>query len=261
MATKNNGWVLITGASSGFGEEFARQYAAQGKSLILVARRLDKLESLAEEIRARFNIDVMVEQVDLSEITAIAALHNRLREQNIVVDILINNAGHGLQGSFLDQSLDNSLGMITLDIASLTAITRLFAADMRARRKGSILMVASLLSYQGVKNFAVYSAAKAYVLRFSDALHRELKGYGITVTALCPGMSDTGFATAAKQKLTPALKGVMMQPKPVVQAGIRALDAGQMSVVPGMGNKAITFLTWATPRWLHQAIMARVMGV
>ncbi|KML67791.1 SDR family NAD(P)-dependent oxidoreductase [Pectobacterium peruviense] len=261
MTAKSNAWVLITGASSGFGEEFARQYAAQGKSLILVARRLNKLELLAAELRERFKINVMVEQADLSVITAISDLHSRLREQNIVVDILINNAGHGLQGSFLDQPLDDALDMINLDIASLTAMTRLFAEDMRVRRKGHILMVASLLSYQGVKNFAVYSAAKAYVLRFSDALHRELKNDGIIVTALCPGMSDTGFATVANQKITPLLKGVMMQPKPVVQAGIRALQAGRMSVVPGMGNKAITLLTWATPRWLHQAIMARVMGV
>lgn len=122
-------------------------------------------------------------------------------------------------------------------------------------------MVASLLSYQGVKNFAVYSAAKAYVLRFSEALHSELKSEGVTVTALCPGMSDTGFAAAAKQKLTPALKGIMMPPQPVVLAGIQALKAGKMSVVPGMGNKAMAFLIWATPRWLHQAIMARIMGV
>ncbi|WP_413740276.1 SDR family NAD(P)-dependent oxidoreductase [Sodalis sp. RH14] len=261
MTTINMEWVLITGASGGFGEEFARQFAAQGKSLILVARRLTKLESMAQELRESYKIEVIVEQVDLSDMFAISDLHSRLKERNIVVDTLINNAGQGLQGGFLDQPLNETLDMINLDIVSVTAITRLFAEDMRTRRNGHILMVASLLSYQGVKNFAVYSAAKAYVLRFSDALHRELIGDGITVTALCPGMSDTGFATTARQKLTPALKRVMMQPKPVVAAGIRALQAGRMSIVPGVGNKAITLLTWATPRWLHQAIMARVMGV
>lgn len=261
MTANNTTWVLITGASGGFGEEFARQYAAQGKSLILVARRLNQLEILAEELRERFKVDVIVEQVDLSVIYAISDLHRRLQERDIQVDILINNAGHGLQGSFLEQSLDDALNMISLDISSLTAMTRLFAADMRIRGRGHILMVASLLSWQGVKNFAVYSAAKAYVLRFSDALHRELKNDGIVVTALCPGISDTGFASAARQKLTPALKVAMMKPEPVVQAGIRALEAGRMSVIPGLGNKAITVLTWATPRWLHQAIMSRVMGV
>ncbi|MBB5881995.1 hypothetical protein GGR74_003217 [Xanthomonas arboricola] len=254
-------WVLVTGASSGFGVEFARQYAEQGRSLILAARTLSKLESLATELRQSFNVDVIVEQVDLSSIEAVTALHQRLRERGIVVDVLINNAGHGLQGPFLDEALDHSLAMIDLDIRSLTAMTRLFGEDMRARRKGSILMVASLLSYQGVKSFAVYSAAKAYVLKFSDALHRELKKDGVVVTALCPGLSDTGFVTGAKQKLTPALKMIMMQPKPVVRAGITALQAGRMSVVPGFGNKAITVLIWATPRWLHQSIMAAVMGV
>lgn len=261
MREETKSWVLVTGASSGFGVEFAKQYAAQGRSLILVARTLSKLESLAVELRENFNVDVMVEPADLSSIIEVTGLYQRLRERNIVVDVLINNAGHGLQGHFMDEPLEHSLAMIDLDISSLTAMTRLFGNDMRARKKGSILMVASLLSYQGVKNFAVYSAAKAYVLKFSDALHRELKADGVVVTALCPGLSDTGFAAGAKQKLTPALKMVMMQPRPVVRAGIRALQAGRMSVVPGLGNKAITILTWATPRWLHQSIMAAVMGV
>jgi short-subunit dehydrogenase len=116
------------------------------------------------------------------------------------------------------------------------------------------------LAYQGVQNFAVYAAAKAYVLRLGEALHRELKGDGITVTALCPGMSDTGFAAAAQQKITPALKRLMMQPVPVVRAGIRALHAGRMSVVPGWANKAMVIFTWATPRWLHQAILSHAMN-
>ncbi len=259
-STKDKSWVLVTGASSGFGVEFAKQYAAQGRSLIIVARTLSKLESLARELRKDFDVDVIVEQVDLSSVVAVTDLHQRLRDRNIVVDVLINNAGHGLQGPFLGEPLAHSLAMIDLDIASLTAMTRLFGESMRARKKGSILMVASLLSYQGVKNFAVYSAAKAYVLRFSDALHRELKGDGVVVTALCPGMSDTGFAAEAKQKLTPILKMIMMRPQPVVRAGILALQAGRMSVVPGFGNKVMTVLTWATPRWLHQSIMTAVMG-
>lgn len=261
MKMNENSWVLITGASSGFGREFAQQYAAQGRSLILVARRLNELETLADELRKRFAVDVLVQQADLSSINVIIDLHRYLHDRKIVVDILINNAGYGLQGAFLEEPLESSLAIIDLDVASLTAMTRLFAEDMRARRRGHILMVASLLSYQGVKNFAVYSAAKAYVLRFSDALHRELKRDGVIVTALCPGMSDTGFAASAKQKITPTLRRVMMQPQPVVQAGIRALRAGRMSVVPGFGNKAITVLTWATPRRFHQSLMEHVMGV
>lgn len=146
MTEETKSWVLVTGASSGFGVEFAKQYAAQGRSLILVARTLSKLESLAVELRENFNVDVMVEQVDLSSIIEVTGLYQRLRERNNVVDVLINNAGHGLQGPFMDESLDHLLAMVDLDISSLTAMTRLFGNDMRARKKGSILMVASVVS-------------------------------------------------------------------------------------------------------------------
>jgi len=260
MTTTENSWVLITGASSGFGAEFARQYAEQGHSLVLVARRLDRLHALAETLCRQYRIEVVVEQADLSDIVAVTHLHQRLHERGIAIDILINNAGHGLQGPFVDSALDATLAMVQLDVASLTAVTHVFAQDMRARGRGKILLVASLLAYQGVQNFAVYAAAKAYVLRLGEALHRELKRDGITVTTLCPGMSDTGFAAAAQQKITPALKQLMMQPAPVVRAGIRALQAGRISVVAGWANQALVILTWATPRWLHQAFMSRAMN-
>ena len=243
MKAIDKSWVLITGASSGFGEEFARQYAKQGHSLVLVARRLDRLQRSAEALRQQFRIDVIVEQVDLSDVAAVIQLHQRLSERGIAIDILVNNAGHGLQGPFLDGQMDAALTMVQLDVASLTAVTHVFAQDMRKRGRGKILLVASLLAYQGVENFAVYATAKAYVLRLGAALHRELKRDGITVTALCPGMSDTGFATAAQQKITLALKLLMMQPAAVVRAGIRALNAGRISVVPGLANKATVIST------------------
>ena len=258
--TSSASWVLITGASSGFGEEFARQYAEQGHSLVLVARRLDRLQALAETLRQQHRVEVVVEQVDLADVAAIIRLQERLRERGIVIDILINNAGHGLQGPFLDADLDAALAMVQLDVAGMTAVTHVFAQDMRARKRGKILLVASLLAYQGVENFAVYSAAKAYVLRLGEALHRELKRDGITVTTLCPGMSDTGFAKAAQQRLTTALKFLMMKPAPVVRTGIRALQTGRISVVPGWLNKASVIFMWATPRWLHQAAFARAMN-
>jgi short-subunit dehydrogenase len=256
----NKTWVLITGASSGFGEEFARQYAEQGHSLVLVARRLDLLQAIAGAIRQLHRVEVVVEQVDLSDVAAVVRLHQRLNERGIAIDILINNAGHGLQGQFADASLDAVMSMVQLDVASLTAVTHVFAQDMRMRKRGKILLVASLLSYLGVENFAVYSAAKAYVLRFGEALHREFKREGITVTAICPGMSDTGFAKAAQMKITPELRMLMMRPAPVVRAGIRALNAGRMSVVAGLANKVMAMFIWATPRWLHQAAFARVMN-
>lgn len=260
METTNKNWVLVTGASSGFGEEFARQYAKLGHPLVLVARRLDRLERLAEALRRQFGVEVVVEGIDLTNIAAVSGLHQRLRDQGIEIEILINNAGHGLQGPFLDASLDSALSMVQLDIASLTAVTHVFAQEMRTRGRGKILLVASLLAYQGVQNFAVYSAAKAYVLRFGEALHRELKRDGITVTTLCPGLSETGFAKAAEMKISPELKLMMMQPGPVVRAGIKALHAGRMSVVPGMPNKFMALFMRTTPRRLHQAVFARVMN-
>ncbi|CEP34271.1 MULTISPECIES: SDR family NAD(P)-dependent oxidoreductase [unclassified Halomonas] len=260
MVLINTSWVLITGASSGFGEEFARQYAEQGHSLVLVARRLDRLQALAETLRHQYGIEVVTEQVDLSDIAAVTQLHQRLQDRGIEIYILINNAGHGLQGPFVDSTLDAALAMVQLDVASLTAITHVFARDMSKRGHGKILLVASLLAYQGVENFAVYAAAKAYVLRLGEALHRELYREGVTVTTLCPGMAETGFATAAQQKVTPVLKQLMMQPAPVVRAGIRALQAGRISVVPGWANKALVILTWATPRRLHQAFLSRAMN-
>ena len=260
MKTTDSSWVLITGASSGFGEEFARQYAGQGHSLVLVARRLDRLQAFAEALRRQHHIDVVVEQVDLLTVDEVIKLHQRLHERDIMIDILVNNAGHGLHGPFLDVPLDSLLAMVQLDVASLTAVTHVFAQDMRTRGRGKILLVASMLAYLGVQKFGVYAAAKAYVLRLGEALHRELKPDGIAVTTLCPGMSDTGFATAAHQKLTPALKQLLMQPAPVVRAGIRALEAGRISIVPGWANKATVIFIQATPRWLHQAVISRIIN-
>ncbi|SHL99179.1 SDR family NAD(P)-dependent oxidoreductase [Phytopseudomonas punonensis] len=260
MPSNRGTWVLITGASSGLGEEFARQYAALGHNLILVARRLERLEVLADSLRQQHRIDALVEQVDLTDIAAVGRLHQRLTEERgIEVDVLINNAGHGLQGPFLDSQPEAALSMIQLDIASLTAMTHLFGQDMRRRKRGKILQVASILAYQGVESFAVYSAAKAYVLRFSEALHREFKRDGVTVTALCPGLTDTGFASTAQQRITPMLRAVMMETPPVVRAGIRAMNNGRISTVPGVANKLNVVFMWATPRWLHQAVLARIM--
>lgn len=261
MPSNQGTWVFISGASSGLGEEFARQYAALGHNLILVARRLERLETLADSLRQQHRIDVLVEQVDLADIAAVNRLHQRLTEERgIEVDVLINNAGHGLQGPFLDSQHEAALSMIQLDIASLTVMTHLFGQDMRRRKRGKILQVASILAYQGVESFAVYSAAKAYVLRFREALHREFKRDGVTVTALCPGLTDTGFASAARQRITPRLKAVMMKTPPVVRAGIRAMNNGRISIVPGVANKLNVVFMWATPRWLHQAVLARVMA-
>jgi len=252
--------VLITGASSGFGEEFARQSAQRGHRLVLVARRLGRLEASAETRRQQYKIEVLVEQVDLSDIAAVTDLHARLANRGVEIDVLINKAGHGLQGPFLDRPLDSALSMIQLDIASLTAMTHVFGQGVRKRKRGQILQIASIRAYQGVEQFAVYSAAKTYVLRFGEALHREFKRDNVTVTTWCPGLSDTGFVNAAEQWVTPLIRMLMMQTPPVVRAGICALDAGRSSVVAGLANKLTAVFMWATPRRIHQAVLSRIMN-
>ena len=146
---KDQFWVLVTGASSGFGEEFARAVRRTRSARLFVARRIEKLQALATELRERSRVDVIVEQVDLSAIAAVVDLHKRLRERGIAIDILINNAGHGQQVTFVDGTLDAALAMLQLDVVSLTAVTHVFAQDMRARGRGKILLVASLLAHPG----------------------------------------------------------------------------------------------------------------
>ncbi|MEI7348033.1 SDR family oxidoreductase [Dickeya chrysanthemi] len=258
--TPEHSTVLITGASSGFGEEFAKQYAQRGCRLILVARRLELLEKLAEALRQEHKIEVLVEQADLSNIEVVKELHERLKTQGIEIDILINNAGHGLQGAFLGSKTDAILSMIQLDVTSLTVMIHLFGQDMKKRKRGQILQVASILAFLGVENFAVYSVAKAYVSRFGEALHREFGHDNVTVTTLCPGLSDTGFARVAQQKISPLMRLFMMKSAPVVRAGMRAVDAGHISVVPGLSNKLTAMFMWATPRRIHQAILSWIMN-
>src|SRR4029453_8622108 len=144
MTLADQSWVLVTGAARCFGEEFARQYRAQGRPLVLVARRIEKLQALATELRERYRVDVIVEPVDLSNVAAVIQLHQRLHRQGVAMHILINNAGHGLQGTFVDATLDAALAMLQLDVVSLTAVTHVFAQDMRTRGRGKILLVASM---------------------------------------------------------------------------------------------------------------------
>jgi short-subunit dehydrogenase len=251
--------ALITGSSRGLGRAFAEGLAAAGARVILNGVNAARLEHAATELRDR-GFDILTSAFDVTDEAAIKAAFEGFDAAGIAIDILVNNAGHGLQGPFLDGELEAALAMLQLDVTSLTAVTHVFAQDMRTRGRGKVLLVASLLAYGGVENFAVYAAAKAYVLRLGEALHRELKRDGVTVTVLCPGMSDTGFAAAAQQTITPALKLLMMQPAPVIRAGIRALQAGRISVVSGWANKAAVIFIWATPRWLHQAMFSRIMN-
>ena len=193
-------WALVTGASSGFGMEFATLLAERKANLVLAARRAEPMEKLAEELREKQRVNVVVEAIDLSVAGAGAELKSRLDKRDIAVDVLVNNAGYGLYGSFLDQPLPKTLAMLRLNMLAVTELTHVFAADMVKRRTGQILLVASLLGYQATPGYAAYAASKGYVLLLGEALHAELEPHGVNVTVLSPGPTSTPFGRVAGQK-------------------------------------------------------------
>lgn len=252
-------WALVTGASSGIGIDFARQLAARGARLVLVARRAAPMEELAGALAAQYGSDTVVEPIDLAAPGAPEQLKARLDARGISVDLLVNNAGYGVYGSFLDQPLARTLDMMQLNMSALTALTHVFATDMARRGGGKILLVASIGAYQATPTYASYSATKAYVLLFGEALHEELKGQGVTVTVLSPGVTATGFFDASGQKATWYQKLVMMQSGPVAAIGLRALERGRASIVPGWLNALTAWSNRLMPRVVQRRVAYQLM--
>jgi short-subunit dehydrogenase len=260
MDNLNGKWALVTGASSGFGIEFAKLLSERRVNLVLVARRTEPMDSLAEELRQRHSVQVVVEGMDLSRAGAGAELKARTDARRIPVEILVNNAGYGVYGAFLDHSLEKITNMLQLNMITVTELTYVFARDMVKRRSGHILLTASLLGYQAVPGYAAYAATKAYVLLFGEALHQELEPHGVAVTALCPGISETSFGEVAGQKLSPLLKIMLMKPHPVAKAGVLAMLGRRATVVPGFLNKATVFLDRLMPRPMQRMILGKVVS-
>lgn len=245
--------TLITGASAGLGVEFARLCAAAGEELVIVARRRDRLEALAAEVGGKVHIFVS----DLSLAGAPAGLINSIEAEGLTVDTLINNAGFGGGGRFAEQSLARQREMIDLNVRALTELTRLVLPPMLERGRGAILNVASTAAFQPGPGSAVYFATKAYVLSFTEALHQELKGWGVKVSALCPGATATEFGIAAGYKGR-QLERFSADPRPVVAAGLNGLKRNKAIVIPGLFNKATAqasrFLPRALVRWIIAAM-------
>ena len=253
-------WALITGASSGLGLEFADLLAAQKVNLVLVARRQEAMEKLASDLRRKYGVDVLVEAIDLASRGAPSRLKSSLDARSVAIDILLNNAGYGLHGDFLETPIERTVNMIQLNITTLTELTYLFGRDMATRRSGHILLVASLLAFQAVPSYAAYAATKAYVLALGEALHDELRPHGVVVTSLCPGHTATGFDATAGATISPLLRVLTMKPGPVARSGIRALLQGKAMVVAGLPNKMAAFSNRLTPRAMQRATMKRIMG-
>ena len=254
------GWALITGASSGLGVDFARELAARGANLILVARRTERLRVLAGEIKVNYAVDVDVEPMDLAVPDAAEALYQRLRERGRNVEILVNNAGFGLHGRFLDNTWQREQDMIQVDVIALVHLTKLFAANMVKRGFGRILQVASTAAYQPVPTYAVYGACKAFVVSFSEALNYELRGSGVTCTVLSPGVTETEFQAVAGHAYTRYMRLTKMKSADVARIGIEAMLSGRSAVVPGFHNAALVASERFAPRRMVTALSGYFMG-
>jgi uncharacterized protein len=253
-------WALVTGASSGFGFEFATLLARKGANLVLVARRKEPMERLSQRLRRDQRINVVVERLDLSETGASAQLKSKLDADGIPIDVLVNNAGYGLYGEFLHQSVEQLRKMLQVNMIAVTELTHLFGREMANRRSGHILLIASLLGFQATPGYAAYAASKAYVLLLGEALNAELKPHGVAVTVLSPGPAATSFAEIAGQRNTRMIRMLMMEPAPVVRLGIDSMLQRRSSVVAGVLNKIIVFGNRFTPRTLQRLIMRNAVG-
>ena len=248
--------ALITGASGGIGHEFAKLLAKDCGTLVLVARSENKLDEIKKELEAIAPVRIVVIPGDLSLADAAERLYEELEKAQITVDILINNAGFAGHGAFVDREWQNESKMIAVNITALTHLTKLFAKGMVARKSGRIMNVASTAAFLPGPYMAVYYASKAYVLSFSEALASELQGTGVTVTALCPGPTATGWASTAGversrlfQYITPASAA------DVARYGYEAMKKGKVVAVHGMLNKVMTLSLRTAPRWLLPSIV------
>ncbi|HET7320900.1 MAG TPA: SDR family NAD(P)-dependent oxidoreductase [Longimicrobiaceae bacterium] len=239
-------WALVTGASAGLGEEFARQLAARGVHLVLTARREERLRRLAEELAGRHSVSTLPLPIDLSRPGAAAELWERASRAG-PIHLLVNNAGFGTQGRFDKIALERQVEMVRLDCTALLELTHHALRDMRPRGEGGIVNVASIAAYQPVPLLATYAASKAFVLSLSEALHAENEDAGVRVLALSPGRTPTEFQEVAGTGSTEGAFGVR-SPEQVVAAALAALEHGRSSVVPGWENAMASRLVRVLPR-------------
>jgi uncharacterized protein len=247
---------LITGPTSGIGKEFARQLAEQGYNLVLVSRSQEILAAMCQAFREQYGIEAHYLVADLSNPAEPERVFLETQERGIEVDLLVNNAGSHIYGSFAEANWEAVRSLLDLNLRSVVQLTHLYLPGMIAREKGHILNLGSTGSFVPWPKDAVYSAGKAFILRFSEALAEELRGTGVGVTCLCPGMVETAFVEqgALNQSILSCLTA--MQPEPVVSAGIRAVKRKKWVHITGLHNKLMIFLAHFVPRRL----LTRIAG-
>jgi len=249
--------ALVTGASGGFGAEFVRRFAAEGFDVVLVARSGAPMEDLAAEVEERHGIQTVVLPKDLAEPHAAADVIGNLEQRSVHVDALVNNAGFSTYGEFAATDLDTTLEMLHVNMLTLTELTRRCLPGMIERRWGRILNLGSIGSFTPAPMTAAYAATKAYVLSLSLALRDELQGTGVTVTALCPGPTETGFQTRAEMAESALIAGRKLpNPVDVADAGYEAMQRGRPYVVTGATSRLFAFGT----RFLPRTTVTRLSG-
>lgn len=253
--------ALITGASSGFGREFVRLFAHDGYHVILVARHESELQTVADETRTQYPACVTtVITKDLSVPGSASELYQEVISRGLLVDVLINNAGFGNHGLFVETDLEKEQKMMHLNVISLVELTKLFLRDMVGRNEGKILQLASTVSFMPVPRLAVYAASKAFVLSFTEAVQHELEDSNVTMTALCPGASDTDFFDRADAEDARIVEDTGLDdPAKVARDGYEALMKGEARVVSGTKNKIQTLLSNFVPDSLLVKGMSMMM--
>lgn len=250
--------TLITGASSGIGEGFARRLAAEGHNLVLVARSEKTLHELCDELMLKHQIMAHYVVLDLAEPSSDLQLFNETERHGLEVNWLINNAGFGSSGDFAELDIDHELRMIELNIAALVALTHPYLKNMRERREGIIINVSSAAGFQPIPFMATYAATKAFVTSFSEAIAEENRPYGIQVLALCPGSTQTNFFAASGIDRPVQVKG-QQTVEDVVETAMRAVASNRVRVVSGAANKIGAFLGTYVPTFLSRRAMAGML--
>ena len=249
--------ALVTGASSGIGHTFARTLAARGYDIVAVARDKQRLDTLADHVSARHGRAVDVLPADLTDAGQLAVVEERLAH-GAPVDLLVNNAGFGARARFAEHDPDAIEAEIMLNVVALTRLTRAALPAMLARRSGAIVNVSSFASFQAAPTWAVYTATKAYVTSFSESVHEEVRGSGVRVLALCPGMTSTEFQERNGFDPSRVPKMAWSTPEAVVEVALRDLERGRAVSVPGLSNKGLVALSHLLPRALARRTAAAV---
>jgi len=246
--------VLITGASSGIGRALAECFARDGSELILTARRADRLAELAGELSRRHNVSSRTIPIDLSAPEAPERLCRMLADDGVQVDVLVNNAAFGANGSFHQLDAARQMEMVRLNVAAPTELCRLLLPGMVERKRGGILNVASIAAFQAGPRMGIYYASKAYLLSLSEALAEELRGSGVKVSCLCPGPTTTEFARVAGMSDALLFRFGPMTAESVARSGYRGFRRGRCIVIPGIGNRLLVCTARLAPRWLSRKV-------